>query len=44
MTAACVDKISETNMREFMLAILEENDKGQRSVGYSDNDIMEIYE
>ena len=31
-------------MREFMVAILDENDKSQRTVGFSDNDLMEIFE
>ena len=31
-------------MKEYMIAILEENDKAQRTVGFSDTDVMEIFE
>ena len=31
-------------MKEFMIAILEDNPKNERTVGFSDQDIVEIYE
>ena len=31
-------------MRDFMVAILEDNPKGERTIGYSDVDMIEIYE
>jgi len=44
LTTAGIEKVSETNMKEYMIAILEENDKAQRTVGFSDTDVMEIFE
>lgn len=35
---------SKLNMREFLMAILEDNAKGERTVGLSDVDIIELYE
>lgn len=43
-TKSGVEVDSKTNMREFMIAILEDNNKAQRTVGYSDADIIEIFE
>ena len=31
-------------MKEFMIAILEDNPKSERIIGFSDSDIIEIYE
>lgn len=31
-------------MKEFMIAILEDNPKSERIIGFSDTDIIEIYE
>ena len=31
-------------MRDFMVAILEDNPKSERTIGYSDVDMLEIYE
>ena len=31
-------------MKEFMIAILEDNPKSERTIGFSDQDIVEIYE
>lgn len=31
-------------MQDFMVAILEDNPKGERTIGYSDVDMIEIYE
>lgn len=35
---------SKENMREFMTAVLVDNDKNQRMMGLQDQDIAEIYE
>lgn len=35
---------SKTNMKEFMIAILEDNPKSERTIGYSDSDIIEIFQ
>jgi len=31
-------------MKEFMIAILEDNPKSERIIGFSDVDMIEIYE
>ena len=43
-TKAGIEHDSKPNMKEFMMAILEDNPKDERSVGFSDSDIMEIYQ
>ena len=35
---------SKTSMREFMLATLEDNPKNERTVGFSDVDVVEIWQ
>jgi hypothetical protein len=35
---------SKTSMKEFLMAILEDNSAGQRNRGLQDNDMIELYE
>ena len=35
---------SKSNMKEFMLAILQDNSHQERMIGFTDADIIEIYE
>ena len=44
LTSSGPEKVSKVSMKEFMVAILEDNDKSQRTVGLSDEDIMEVME
>ena len=44
LTSSGTEKVSKVSMKEFMVAILEDNDKSQRTVGLSDEDIMEVME
>lgn len=42
-TKSGIELDSKTNMKEFMIAILEDNPKSERTIGYSDSDIIEIF-
>ena len=44
LSASGTEKVSKVSMKEFMVAVLEDNDKAQRTVGLSDDDIMEVME
>jgi len=35
---------SRANMRDFFFAVLQDNDKEQRFKGFSDQDLIEVYE
>ena len=35
---------SKENMKEFMLAILKDNEHQERIMGFTDQDIIDIYE
>ena len=35
---------SKTNMKEFILAILKDNEHQERIMGFTDQDIIDIYE
>ena len=41
---AGIEKDSKVSMKEFMVAILEDNPKAERTIGFSDSDIIEIYQ
>ena len=43
-TRSGIEKVSKISMKEFMIAILEDNPNNQRTNGFSDLDIVEIYE
>ena len=43
-TGAGILDESRVSMKEFMLAILEDNPKSERTIGFSDVDMIEIYE
>lgn len=43
-TKSGLEPDSKVNMKEFMIAILEDNAKSERTIGYSDVDIVEIYQ
>ena len=43
-TRSGIDKASKISMKEFILAILEDNPNNERTIGFSDKDIVEIYE
>ena len=43
-TVSGIELDSKTNMKEFMIAVLEDNNKSQRTVGFSDADIIEVFE
>ena len=44
LTSSGTEKVSKVSMKEFIVAILEDNDKSQRTVGLSDEDNMEVME
>jgi hypothetical protein len=43
-TEGGVANASKVNMREFLTAVLVDNDKNQRMLGLQDQDVAEIYE
>ncbi len=43
-TESGIANASKENMREFLMAVLVDNDKQQRMMGLQDQDIAEIYE
>lgn len=43
-TESGIANASKLNMKDYILAVLTDNDKDQRQQGFQDQDIAEIYE
>ena len=43
-TKSGLEPDSKINMKEFMIAILEDNPKSERTIGFSDADFIEIFQ
>ena len=44
MNESGISNVSKDSMKEFLVAVLEDNPKNERAVGLTDNDIVETYE